>query len=291
MFRFSLPGSPIRAAVAALCLVLALPAFAAAHSRATSGGAAMPERPELTEARCADGKLACPEGEMLRIKGEYLETARAVIFLGARGSQDDRRVSPTARSPHRVVVRVPAAAPSGRVRVVAADGTVSTVGPRIRVIAPPAPATPPSSATQGPVGADGIFPIQGRYEWGTGTNHFGGARNHQGEDVFAKCGTPLVAAVSGQVAISKYHDAAGNYVVINTADGTSHAYMHLRDPSSVRKGQRVRGGQAIGFVGETGRASGCHLHFELWTAPGWYEGGEPIDPLPTLERWANASAG
>jgi murein DD-endopeptidase MepM/ murein hydrolase activator NlpD len=38
-------------------------------------------------------------------------------------------------------------------------------------------------------------------------------------------------------------------------------------------------------VGDTGNASGCHLHFELWSAPGWYAGGEPFDPLPRLQRW------
>jgi murein DD-endopeptidase MepM/ murein hydrolase activator NlpD len=38
-------------------------------------------------------------------------------------------------------------------------------------------------------------------------------------------------------------------------------------------------------VGDTGNAWGCHLHFELWTAPGWYAGGEPFDPLPRLQRW------
>ena len=47
----------------------------------------------------------------------------------------------------------------------------------------------------------------------------------------------------------------------------------------------VRTGQPIGIVGETGDAIGCHLHFEIWAAPGWYEGGSPIDPLPYLERW------
>jgi murein DD-endopeptidase MepM/ murein hydrolase activator NlpD len=38
-------------------------------------------------------------------------------------------------------------------------------------------------------------------------------------------------------------------------------------------------------VGDTGRASGCHLHFEEWTAPGWYAGGKPFDPLPDLRAW------
>ena len=38
----------------------------------------------------------------------------------------------------------------------------------------------------------------------------------------------------------------------------------------------------------TGNASTCHLHFEIWTAPGWYEGGSPRDPKPDLERWAGS---
>ena len=39
------------------------------------------------------------------------------------------------------------------------------------------------------------------------------------------------------------------------------------------------------IVGETGDAQGCHLHFEMWSPPGWYEGGSPFDPLPELEKW------
>ncbi len=130
------------------------------------------------------------------------------------------------------------------------------------------------------------FPILGASKFGTGVAAFGGGRNHQGEDTFADCGTPLVAAHGGKVKFAGYHSAAGNYVVIdNQGVGTDYVYMHLRDVALVKTGDRVLTGQPIGFVGQTGRASGCHLHFEIWSAPGWYSGGAPIDPLPTLRSW------
>jgi murein DD-endopeptidase MepM/ murein hydrolase activator NlpD len=130
------------------------------------------------------------------------------------------------------------------------------------------------------------FPILGPSRFGTGVAAFGGGRNHQGEDTFAACGTPLVAAHGGKVKYAGYQSAAGNYLVIdNEGVGTDYAYMHLRDVALVKTGDRVRTGQPIGFVGQTGHADGCHLHFEIWTAPGWYAGGAPIDPLPTLRSW------
>ena len=130
------------------------------------------------------------------------------------------------------------------------------------------------------------FPVAGKHSYGEFAASFGGGRGHEGHDVFAACGTPIVAARGGVVKQKTFHTAAGNYVVID-ADGTGEdmAYMHLREPSPLQKGDRVGTGERIGLVGDTGRASGCHLHFELWTAPGWYSGGHPIDPLPFLKAW------
>ena len=137
--------------------------------------------------------------------------------------------------------------------------------------------------------ADHLFPIRGRHNLGfTPTNNFGGGgqRKHMGQDMFARCGTRLAAARGGRVQFAGYHSAAGNYVVIDGAEtGVDYVYMHLRAPALVRTGERVFTGQKIGEVGETGRASGCHLHFEMWSAPGWYKGGRAFDPLPSLRAW------
>lgn len=130
------------------------------------------------------------------------------------------------------------------------------------------------------------FALVGAHDYGEGAAAFGGGRGHQGQDVFAECGTPIVAARGGVVKFKQFQSAAGNYVVIDGArTGVDFGYMHLREAAIVDEGDRVKTGQPIGFVGATGRASGCHLHFEEWTAPGWYDGGNAFDPLPDLRAW------
>jgi murein DD-endopeptidase MepM/ murein hydrolase activator NlpD len=65
--------------------------------------------------------------------------------------------------------------------------------------------------------------------------------------------------------------------------------MHLQSAPPVDVGDRVEAGERIGRVGRSGNASACHLHFETWTAPGWFRGGKARDPRPALERWARAA--
>ena len=83
------------------------------------------------------------------------------------------------------------------------------------------------------------------------------------------------------------HSSAGNYIVLD-ADGTGidYAYMHLKQKAIPREGSNVRKGEKIGEVGDTGNASGCHLHFEKWTAPGYYEGGHASrNVTKALKSW------
>ena len=186
----------------------------------------------------------------------------------------------------------------GVVRTVTWDGTLGGVPQpagryEFRVFAAGSEA---QAAQAGPPMATGAFdlldhkfPVRGAHHFGGPEALFGagrGGHGHQGQDVFAACGTPLVAARGGVVKLNRFHRRAGNYLVID-GEGTDidYAYMHLRDPSPLVKGARVRTGQVIGHVGQTGRASGCHLHFEIWSAPGWYTGGAPVDPLPALLAW------
>jgi len=137
------------------------------------------------------------------------------------------------------------------------------------------------------------FPIPGPHNFGGASARFGAGRSghsHQGQDVFAACGERLLAAQSGRVKVEAYQGSgAGHYLVIDGADGIDYVYMHLLKASWANKGTVVQRGWQIGKVGQSGNASGCHLHFELWTAPGWYSGGRPYDPLPSLLQWDSYS--
>ncbi len=156
-----------------------------------------------------------------------------------------------------------------------------------------ASATSPVEIQAAPVTATaGVFPVQGAYDFGGVDSRFGAGReghSHQGQDIAAAAGTPIVAPRAGTIFWRAYQaDGAGHYVVLSGDDGRSYVFMHMQTGSVlVDKGQAVTAGQSLGAVGATGHADGPHLHFEIWL-DGWYasKASHPIDPLPDLLAWA-----
>jgi murein DD-endopeptidase MepM/ murein hydrolase activator NlpD len=154
---------------------------------------------------------------------------------------------------------------------------------RRRAATPPAPPVLPAG--------EHVFPVAGVYSLGGEGSRFGAPRSghiHMGQDISAARGTPVVAPYAGVVDWVRFQrGGAGHYVVLDADDEHDYVFMHLRRGSiPVVEGQRVAAGEQLGEVGNSGRSSGAHLHFELWVG-GWYEkGGEAIDPLPLLEDWA-----
>ncbi len=98
---------------------------------------------------------------------------------------------------------------------------------------------------------------------------------HAGFDWAAPRGTPVVAANAGRVALVAEHFFAGRLVVLDHGQGLFTYYFHL-DEARVAAGEPVAAGQPIGTVGQTGRATGPHLHFGVTL------GGARVDPMALL---------
>lgn len=268
-------------AVAAGLLLLAALTFmfsqaggeSSARAAVKSGGLGVPGKPKVKDVvcvkQCVSARKATP-GATVRVAGSHLSRARHVVFAGRSGTLRAKYQKRRFSSVH---VTVPKAAADGRPFVVSTSGFRSNRAPRQLEILP---------VSRIP---KEVFPVRGPFNYGSSGARFGAGRSgysHQGQDVMAPCGTRLVSIRKARVLFRTYHSAAGHYVVLrNLGTNTQFAYMHLRKPSKLRPGQVVGAGQLVGFVGQTGRAYGCHLHFEYWKGA-WQRGGRPIDPLPYL---------
>lgn len=111
-----------------------------------------------------------------------------------------------------------------------------------------------------------------------GDSRDGGRRRHEGLDIFARRGTPVLAAADGVVRSTRNNRLGGNVIWLRDKFGQTHYYAHL-DSQAVRRGQQVQAGDTIGFVGNTGnaRTTPPHLHFGLYSSGSF-------DPYPALQR-------
>ncbi len=103
-------------------------------------------------------------------------------------------------------------------------------------------------------------PVTGQYKF------------HNGVDLANDQGTPIYAARSGKVTVATYGGTYGNYVTINHGDGFSSLYAHMTR-YVVHKGDTVKKGQLIGYMGSTGRSTGPHLHFSI------FYNGSSVNPM------------
>ncbi len=316
------------AALAGMTLAPAAPAAAGGGAPAPlrSGGAAFgsplpkPDRKPIAR-RLAPAPSHITAGDRaptirLRVRQRGIARVRArLVVLRLPGNRPVERVtlgwvrtdrSLTARLPRRLklrtgryVVRLHVKDPRGRPlrRSRKYPGRATIVvhrRKRPRRPSPAPPATPPS-ALPSPApfaGGPGVFPVAGPFDLGGEGARFGAGRTghiHEGHDVMAAAGTPVVAPVAGTVTSTRYQaGGAGEYVVVSGADGRGYFFAHcLRGSTAVAEQAAVAAGQALCQVGATGTTSGApHLHFEIWRG-GWrVPGGAPIDPLPELRAWA-----
>ena len=139
-------------------------------------------------------------------------------------------------------------------------------------------------APTGPAERTIVFPLATEVKF---SDTFGaprsGGRTHQGQDLMAPKGTPVVAVADGTITWMRHTNGgnAGNYVVLTDSEGWEYWYMHLNNDTpgtddalnryeqafaaGIRKGQKVKVGEALGWVGDSGNAesTGAHLHFEM----------------------------
>jgi murein DD-endopeptidase MepM/ murein hydrolase activator NlpD len=147
-----------------------------------------------------------------------------------------------------------------------------------------------------PAVAEGpVHPVNGEFDYGDREARFGNARGrpHEGQDVFAKAGTELVAVSTGVVvdearAESAYSGGRGNFIALySEPDDRTYVYFHMKERSPLREGDQVVAGDPLGAVGCTGSCWGNHLHFEIREGRG--AEGKAIDPLPLLRGWEHGA--
>lgn len=129
------------------------------------------------------------------------------------------------------------------------------------------------------------FPVEGRGNsaaqsfWGVDRD--GGRRSHQGVDIFAPRGTPVLAATDGYIADYLTNNLGGNVIWQRDDHRPQSLYYAHLDRHNVTAGEHVKAGDTIGFVGNTGnaRTTAPHLHFGIYL-----RGRGPIDPWPYVRR-------
>lgn len=203
------------------------------------------------------------EGGINRKQGAMENEGGLEPLRGVPGLAD----APAAATPEKLELATPEAARNSSVEVTwGADASR------------PAEATPPASSMQ--------WPVEGRVtaNYGWRNNPYTGERTfHEGVDVAAASGSPVKACWDGVVSYVGNKPGYGNVVVMDHPNGWQSVYAHNND-FSVKAGETIKAGEEIATVGNTGRSTGPHVHFEL------RHQGTAFDPMKVQNSLAAGSA-
>lgn len=131
-----------------------------------------------------------------------------------------------------------------------------------------------------------FHPVVGAVGYGSAQAAFGNARGrpHEGQDIFAPAGTPLISPTETVVVEVGSDGGRGNWAALyDPAAKRTYNYFHMIAPAKVAAGQKLGAGDRVGQVGCTGSCTGDHLHFEVRDGKSPY--GAARDPLGMLEGW------
>ncbi len=252
-----------------------------AASAQAGGGTIAPGDPKVSDVVCVTNCIKPRKGivkSKIRITGSDLQQT-TVVSLPRSDGKRAKDTNPTVKPSGAVVAFVIKGAVTGAVRVADTYAQTSDSSTAFKV----GTMTQLREAQQ-----KYIFPVRGPHQYWDG---LGAGRGHEGQDIGAACKTKVVAAHGGKVIERSGNGpegAAGNYLIIwDGKTNRSNTYMHLYNPPAVPAGAQVTTGQFIGKVGDTGDATGCHLHFELRAGKGW--AGKVLNPTPPLKYWDSYS--
>lgn len=216
--------------------------------------------------RSANGAVAlqfeAQQGEQIIVKSSAPDGRRAAIFLELhRGAATDRAVYPEAGDA--IVYNIDQ---SGRFSLLLQGVLDSPAAYTVTLAARPSLAYPATNPAKNRIGS----------VWGDARD--GGARRHEGVDIFAPKGSPALAASSGRITRLTNGGIGGKTVWLRPDNhAVSLYYAHL-DSQWVREGDYVRTGDTLGQIGNTGNAryTAAHLHFGIYTS------GGAINPAPFI---------
>jgi murein DD-endopeptidase MepM/ murein hydrolase activator NlpD len=238
----------------------------------------VPERPRVTR--------FAVERQRVLLRVERKGSRRVRVSMRLRRGHATHLVTRSIRTGRPVSIGLPKLRPGRWLIRVRVTGLAKVWRGRIVVhgVHHMAPATPPLP----PPTDGGVFPVAGWHIYGDGIGAKRKGHTHEGQDIIAAQGTPVVAPLAGTIAYVDYQaHGAGYYVVEHAADGRDFFFAHCQKGSvGVVPGEPVSAGQGLCLVGHSGDATGPHLHFEIWVG-GWRVDANShfIDPLPDLKAW------